>query len=45
MFMRDVPQSVKNAVVALAMFAEYSGVGSSVGRGCGWVKVRMGEER
>jgi Uncharacterized conserved protein (DUF2276). len=35
MFMRDVPQSVKNAVVALAMFAEYSGVGSSVGEDAG----------
>jgi len=41
-FMRDAPQDVRNAVVALAMFAEYSGVGSSVGRGCGWVKVKMG---
>lgn len=42
-FMRDAPQDVRNAVVALAMFAEYSGVGSSVGRGCGWVRVQMRE--
>jgi CRISPR-associated endoribonuclease Cas6 len=43
-FVRDAPQDVRNAVVALAMFAEYSGVGSSVGRGCGWVRVKMGAE-
>jgi len=42
-FVRDAPQDVRNAVVALAMFAEYSGVGSSVGRGCGWVKVKVRE--
>ncbi|CAD6491204.1 MAG: hypothetical protein LAKADJCE_00071 [Candidatus Argoarchaeum ethanivorans] len=41
-FVRDAPQDVRNAVVALAMFAEYSGVGSSVGRGCGWVRVLVG---
>lgn len=43
-FMRDAPQDVQNTVVALAMFAEYSGVGSSVGRGCGWVRTKMGAE-
>ncbi|PXF57953.1 MAG: CRISPR-associated protein Cas6 [Candidatus Methanogaster sp.] len=43
-FVRDAPQDVRNAVVALAMFAEYSGVGSSVGRGCGWVWAKMGAE-
>lgn len=43
-FVRDAPQDVRNAVVALAMFAEYSGVGSSVGRGCGWVRVNVGAE-
>ncbi len=42
-FMRDAPHDVRNAVVALAMFAEYSGVGSSVGRGCGWVRVNVRE--
>ncbi len=40
-FVRDVPQGVRNAVVALSIFAEYSGVGSSVSRGCGYVKVEM----
>jgi CRISPR-associated endoribonuclease Cas6 len=43
-FVRNAPQDVRNAVVALSVFAEYSGVGSSVGRGCGWVKARMMEE-
>ena len=41
-FMRDVPLGVRNAVIALSIFAEYSGVGSSVSRGCGCVKVKMG---
>ncbi|MDJ1422329.1 MAG: CRISPR system precrRNA processing endoribonuclease RAMP protein Cas6 [Candidatus Methanoperedens sp.] len=40
---RDAPVSVKNAVLILAQFAEYSGVGSAVGRGCGWVEVRVEE--
>jgi CRISPR-associated endoribonuclease Cas6 len=40
---RDVPESIKNGVVALARFAEYSGVGSAVSRGCGAVKVTVGE--
>jgi CRISPR-associated endoribonuclease Cas6 len=40
---RDVPESIKNGVVALARFAEYSGVGSAVARGCGAVKVTVGE--
>lgn len=43
-FVRNAPQDVRNAVVALSVFAEYSGVGSSVGRGCGWVKMRMMEK-
>ena len=29
--------------MALARFAEYSGVGSAVARGCGAVKVEVGE--
>lgn len=41
LFVRDAPRDVRNAVVALSVFAECSGVGSSVGRGCGWVKVKM----
>jgi hypothetical protein len=44
LFVRDVPRDVRNAGVALAIFAEYSGIGSSVSRGCGWVRVRIEEE-
>jgi CRISPR-associated endoribonuclease Cas6 len=43
LFARDVPRDVKNAIVVLSKFAEYSGVGSAVARGCGAVKVTMGE--
>lgn len=32
---KNAPESVKNAVVTLGLFAEFSGVGSSVARGCG----------
>jgi len=42
-FMRDVPQGVRNAVVALSILAEYSGVGSSVSRGCGRVEIKIRE--
>ena len=42
-FTKDAPVSVKNAALILAQFAEYSGVGSSVSRGCGWVEVRVEE--
>ena len=41
-FAKDVPRDIKNAILALSRFAEYSGVGSSVSRGCGAVKVTMG---
>ena len=36
---KDASESVQNAVVALALFGEYSGVGSAVARGCGNVCV------
>jgi len=42
-FTRDAPAGVKNGIAALARFAEYSGVGSAVARGCGAVKVTVGE--
>ncbi len=42
-FTKDAPVSVKNAALILAHFAEYSGLGSSVSRGCGWVEVRVEE--
>jgi CRISPR-associated endoribonuclease Cas6 len=44
-FTRDAPEGVRNGIVALARFAEYSGLGSAVARGCGAVKVTMGEAR
>lgn len=34
---KGASESVENAVAALGMFAEYSGVGSAVARGCGQV--------
>jgi len=39
---KDASESVRNAVTALALFAEYSGVGSAVARGCGNVAVEVG---
>ncbi len=45
LFSRDAPQDVRNGILALARFAEYSGVGSAVARGCGAVKVTVGEVR
>jgi hypothetical protein len=38
---KDASESIENAVTALAMFGGYSGVGSSVARGCGRVEVKM----
>ncbi len=43
LFARNAPQDVRNGILALARFAEYSGVGSAVARGCGAVKVTVGE--
>lgn len=40
---KDASVSVENAVTALALFGEYSGVGSAVARGCGSVEVEMNE--
>ncbi len=42
-FTKDAPAGVRNGTVALARFAEYSGLGSAVARGCGAVKVTVGE--
>ncbi|WP_435062819.1 CRISPR system precrRNA processing endoribonuclease RAMP protein Cas6 [Halobaculum sp. EA56] len=36
---KDASEATRNAVTALAQFSEYSGVGSSVARGCGTVEV------
>jgi len=41
-FTKDAPEGLKNGIAALAKFAEYSGVGSAVARGCGAVKVEVG---
>ncbi|MCF2206078.1 CRISPR system precrRNA processing endoribonuclease RAMP protein Cas6 [Halobacterium salinarum] len=38
---KDASKAVRNAVTALAQFSEYSGVGSSVARGCGAVEVKI----
>jgi len=39
--LKDASESVENAVTALALFGEYSGVGSAVARGCGSVEVSV----
>ncbi|MHB8120269.1 MAG: CRISPR system precrRNA processing endoribonuclease RAMP protein Cas6, partial [Methanothrix sp.] len=44
-FARNAPEGLRNGIVALAKFAEYSGVGSAVARGCGAVAVGVGEAR
>ncbi len=38
---KNANESVQNAVTALGLFAEYSGVGSAVARGCGSVEVKI----
>jgi hypothetical protein len=38
---KDASESVENAVAALGLFGEYSGVGSAVARGCGSVSVEV----
>lgn len=42
-FSRNVPQDIRNAILILSVFAEYSGVGSAVSRGCGCVDVELSE--
>jgi CRISPR-associated endoribonuclease Cas6 len=44
-FAKGAPEDVKNAVIILSRFAEYSGVGSAVSRGCGAVEVEVGGVR
>jgi len=41
---KNASDSVQNAVTALALFAEYSGVGSAVARGCGNIDVEVTNE-
>ena len=41
-FAKNAPEGLRNGITALARFAEYSGVGSAVARGCGAVKVEIG---
>ena len=38
---KDASEAVRNAVTALAQFSEYSGIGSSVARGCGVAEVEV----
>ncbi|HII06603.1 MAG TPA: CRISPR system precrRNA processing endoribonuclease RAMP protein Cas6 [Methanotrichaceae archaeon] len=44
-FAKGAPQDFRNAILVLSRFAEYSGVGSAVSRGCGWVEVGVSEVR
>jgi len=39
---KEASESIRNAVTALGLFAEFSGVGSAVARGCGAVEVDIG---
>lgn len=40
---KKASESVKNAITALGMFAEYSGVGSAVARGCGSTRTEVND--
>jgi hypothetical protein len=40
---KGAPEAVANAVTALALFGEYSGVGSAVARGCGNISSKVSE--
>jgi len=40
-FTGDVSEKVKNELIKLTIFAEFSGVGSAVSRGCGSVKTEV----
>jgi len=44
-FAKGAPQDFMNAILVLSRFAEYSGVGSAVSRGCGWTEVEVDEVR
>ena len=44
-FTREASEGMRNGILALSRFAEYSGLGSAVARGCGAVKVTVGEVR
>lgn len=38
---KNASESIENAITALALFGEYSGVGSAVARGCGSITVEV----
>lgn len=40
---KHASEAIKNAITTLALFAEYSGVGSDVARGCGDISVEVDE--
>ena len=40
---KDASEAIENAVTALALFGEYSGVGSAVARGCGGVNLEASQ--
>lgn len=41
---KDASTAVKNAITSLGLFAEYSGVGSAVSRGCGAASVEVTDD-
>lgn len=41
---KDASNSIQNAVTALALFGEYSGVGSAVARGCGDITTEVTDQ-
>jgi len=40
---KDASEAVRNAITSVALFGEYSGVGSAVARGCGSVGVEVAQ--
>jgi len=38
---KQIPEAVENAVTALALFGEFSGIGSAVARGCGNIETEI----
>lgn len=41
---KQAPEAIENAVTALSLFGEYSGIGSAVARGCGGLEVKLEHE-
>jgi len=41
---KDASEAIENAVTVLALFGEFSGVGSAAARGCGYIDVSISKE-